>query len=156
MSLPAVEELWDTYDTLEEADDMEEIQVEPAADHSATAAEILAPSRHAAISRLLGASPSTASPSPVPSAGSSTPSLNTNASSATSLTSKSSGNSVLSALANRLGRGKRRSGAGSEEYPLFVTWDTRGRSGSKSLRGCIGTFEAQELEDGLRSYALTS
>jgi len=44
----------------------------------------------------------------------------------------------------------------SEQFPLFVTWDTRSRSGSKSLRGCIGTFEAQELEDGLRSYALTS
>jgi AMMECR1 domain-containing protein len=43
-----------------------------------------------------------------------------------------------------------------QEFPLFVTWDTRARSGSKSLRGCIGTFEAQELEDGLRSYALTS
>jgi AMMECR1 domain-containing protein len=37
-----------------------------------------------------------------------------------------------------------------------VTWDTRGRSGQKSLRGCIGTFDAQELDDGLRTYALTS
>ncbi|EMD00001.1 hypothetical protein BAUCODRAFT_63122 [Baudoinia panamericana UAMH 10762] len=43
-----------------------------------------------------------------------------------------------------------------EEYPLFVTWNTVSRGGSKSLRGCIGTFEAQELEDGLRAYALTS
>lgn len=43
------------------------------------------------------------------------------------------------------------------EYPLFVTWNTLSRSsGHKSLRGCIGTFEAQELEEGLRSYALTS
>ncbi|KAI9845053.1 MAG: hypothetical protein M1838_001910 [Thelocarpon superellum] len=40
--------------------------------------------------------------------------------------------------------------------PLFVTWNTINRSGSKSLRGCIGTFEAQEVGDGLRSYALTS
>lgn len=41
-------------------------------------------------------------------------------------------------------------------YPLFVTWNTISKSGHKSLRGCIGTFEAQELSSGLRSYALTS
>ncbi|KAK2057990.1 hypothetical protein LY76DRAFT_593661 [Colletotrichum caudatum] len=43
------------------------------------------------------------------------------------------------------------------ESPLFVTWNTVSpRSGHRSLRGCIGTFEAQDLEDGLSSYALTS
>lgn len=42
-----------------------------------------------------------------------------------------------------------------QEYPLFVTWNTISRSGHKSLRGCIGTFEAQEIEYGLHSYALT-
>lgn len=42
-------------------------------------------------------------------------------------------------------------------YPLFVTWNTISKnSGHKSLRGCIGTFEAQELAAGLKSYALTS
>lgn len=41
-------------------------------------------------------------------------------------------------------------------YPLFVTWNTLSRNGHKSLRGCIGTFEAQELSYGLRTYALTS
>lgn len=41
-------------------------------------------------------------------------------------------------------------------HPLFVTWNTISRSGNVSLRGCIGTFQAQPLEDGLRSYALTS
>jgi uncharacterized protein (TIGR00296 family) len=30
------------------------------------------------------------------------------------------------------------------------------RSGSRNLRGCIGTFEALPLEHGLSSYALTS
>lgn len=50
-----------------------------------------------------------------------------------------------------LGRWKRR----DRNYPLFVTWDTLTR-GRKSLRGCIGTFEAQELEDGLSSYAIIS
>jgi AMMECR1 domain-containing protein len=42
------------------------------------------------------------------------------------------------------------------QYPLFVTWNTLSRSGHKSLRGCIGTFEAQDLAAGLKSYALTS
>ncbi|KGO70433.1 Uncharacterized protein PITC_015390 [Penicillium italicum] len=43
-----------------------------------------------------------------------------------------------------------------QQYPLFVTWNTLSRSGHKSLRGCIGTFEGQELAAGLKSYALTS
>jgi AMMECR1 domain-containing protein len=43
-----------------------------------------------------------------------------------------------------------------QKYPLFVTWNTLSKSGRKSLRGCIGTFEAQELSHGLKSYALTS
>ncbi|KAI0475157.1 AMMECR1 domain-containing protein [Xylariaceae sp. FL0804] len=43
------------------------------------------------------------------------------------------------------------------ESPLFVTWNTvSARDGSTSLRGCIGTFEAQELDSGLASYAVTS
>ncbi|KAJ5188786.1 hypothetical protein N7472_007800 [Penicillium cf. griseofulvum] len=43
-----------------------------------------------------------------------------------------------------------------QRYPLFVTWNTVSPSGHKSLRGCIGTFEGQELAAGLKSYALTS
>lgn len=46
--------------------------------------------------------------------------------------------------------------APQQKYPLFVTWNTLSRSGHKSLRGCIGTFEAQDLEAGLKSYSLTS
>ncbi|RDW63958.1 AMMECR1-like protein [Coleophoma crateriformis] len=43
------------------------------------------------------------------------------------------------------------------ESPLFVTWNTMSASsGFRNLRGCIGTFEAQELSSGLSSYALTS
>ncbi|KAL2107651.1 hypothetical protein VUR80DRAFT_4960 [Thermomyces stellatus] len=42
------------------------------------------------------------------------------------------------------------------ECPLFVTWNVIGRDGHRSLRGCIGTFEDQELEEGIASYALTS
>lgn len=43
-----------------------------------------------------------------------------------------------------------------DSYPLFVTWNTLSRSGHKHLRGCIGTFEALPLEQGLSSYAITS
>jgi AMME syndrome candidate gene 1 protein len=42
------------------------------------------------------------------------------------------------------------------ESPLFVTWNTVTRSGLSNLRGCIGTFEAQDLDEGLSSYAITS
>ncbi|KAI1618925.1 AMMECR1 domain-containing protein [Exophiala viscosa] len=44
----------------------------------------------------------------------------------------------------------------TESYPLFVTWNTISRSGHKSLRGCIGTFEGMPLASGLATYALTS
>ncbi|KAI0195046.1 AMMECR1 domain-containing protein [Astrocystis sublimbata] len=44
----------------------------------------------------------------------------------------------------------------SAEFPLFVTWNTVSGSGRTSLRGCIGTFQAQELETGLSEYAITS
>lgn len=42
--------------------------------------------------------------------------------------------------------------------PLFVTWNTiaSSSSSSRSLRGCIGTFEAQPIASGLESYALIS
>ncbi|KAI1421478.1 AMMECR1 domain-containing protein [Xylaria sp. FL1777] len=43
------------------------------------------------------------------------------------------------------------------ESPLFITWNTVSPgSGHTSLRGCIGTFEAQELDEGISSYAITS
>ncbi|KAM0285459.1 hypothetical protein ACHAQH_001408 [Verticillium albo-atrum] len=43
------------------------------------------------------------------------------------------------------------------ESPLFVTWNTiSAKSGERSLRGCIGTFAAQDLDSGLSEYALTS
>jgi len=41
----------------------------------------------------------------------------------------------------------------NDAYPLFVTWKI-GRD--KKLRGCIGTFTALRLHDGLREYCLTS
>lgn len=40
--------------------------------------------------------------------------------------------------------------------PLFVTWNTVSSrsSGGTRLRGCIGNFEAMDLEEGLKEYAL--
>ncbi|KAH6623520.1 AMMECR1 domain-containing protein [Chaetomium tenue] len=47
--------------------------------------------------------------------------------------------------------------SGPTESPLFVTWNTVSQhSGEHALRGCIGTFEAQPLEEGLSSYAVIS
>ena len=42
------------------------------------------------------------------------------------------------------------------DHPLFVTWNALSPRHGYSLRGCIGTFEPQELDEGLSSYALTS
>ncbi|KAF5677951.1 hypothetical protein FHETE_1471 [Fusarium heterosporum] len=39
--------------------------------------------------------------------------------------------------------------------PLFVTWNTMD-DGEPSLRGCIGTFEALDLDQGVAEYALIS
>lgn len=43
-----------------------------------------------------------------------------------------------------------------EAHPLFVTWNIISSRGHKSLRGCIGTFDAQKLSEGLKNYALTA
>lgn len=37
--------------------------------------------------------------------------------------------------------------------PLFVTWKI---GKDRRLRGCIGTFNAMNLQSGLREYAITS
>lgn len=105
------------------------------------------------ISRLQAPSPASAS-----SLASTPSSLSTNSSSAAlGDKSKSSSNSSFFSF----GRSKQPSPLPpppkDEEHPLFVTWNTVSqRSGHKSLRGCIGTFEAHELGRGLRDYALTA
>lgn len=42
------------------------------------------------------------------------------------------------------------------ESPLFVTWNADSDGHGYSLRGCIGTFEAQAIEEGVSSYAVTA
>lgn len=135
LPLHQVELLWEKYSaepttTTELADG--EDDAEPAATDTSY--------KPAAISRLLAPSPSTTSSSSVQSA-SSTPGV----SEASSATSKNSSRSSLFSKPRK-----------SEEHPLFVTWNTLGRNGDRRLRGCIGTFQAQELDEGLKSYALTS
>lgn len=94
------------------------------------------------VPRLRDLTPST--PSSV-----STPSSTSVNSSNTQLTSTTSINEIAPpSYASRL--------SVTESYPMFVTWNTISRSGHKSLRGCIGTFEPLPLEKGLETYALTS
>ena len=107
------------------------------------------------ISRLQAASPASASSS------SSTPSSLSTTSSNVALDSSSKSSSKTSFFSFGSRRSQQPSPAAppkeEEEHPLFVTWNTISpRSGNKSLRGCIGTFEAQELGAGLRAYALTA
>lgn len=46
---------------------------------------------------------------------------------------------------------------GNKKYPMFVTWKIHNGDGrSWRLRGCIGTFSARDLAEGLKEYALIS
>lgn len=101
--------------------------------------------QHQSISRLQAPTPDSRS------SNSSTPSVFSANSSQSVLTNASSISSASTppSYASRL--------SVTEAFPLFVTWNTLSRtSGDKKLRGCIGTFDAQPLETGLRSYSLTS
>lgn len=173
LSLKEVEALWDKFKTVsvegeeedpesDEEEDGEGHQDEDVEDALPPGPEPQAPSalfRPAAISRLLAPSPSSScSPLSTPSRASSAASHPTD-SSCSSANSKSSSRTSLFSIGSRLRSRKDHSAARSittPDYPLFVTWNTFSRSGHKSLRGCIGTFDSQELDDGLRSYALTS
>ncbi len=102
------------------------------------------------ISRLQNSSPASASTSSTPS------SLSTTSSSAAlGDSSKSSSKTSFFSFSRR---SHQSSPARKEkEHPLFVTWNTvSSRSGHKTLRGCIGTFDPIELSNGLKSYALTA
>ncbi|KAH8727173.1 AMMECR1 domain-containing protein [Phaeosphaeriaceae sp. PMI808] len=128
LSLRQVEALWKTYNADPTITDAEIEGGESPIPPNASDSDY----KPAAISRLLAPSSATASSSSVQSA-SSTPSGASEASSAASKNSK-----IV------------------KDHPLFVTWNTVTKRGEKRLRGCIGTFEAQELDEGLKSYALTS
>lgn len=89
-------------------------------------------------------------PSSDSSSSSTTPSVQSNNSSHTALSSSTTVTTPTSNTSSGQQKPKYR------QHPLFVTWNVVSKNGHKSLRGCIGTFETQELAAGLKSYALTS
>ncbi|KAL8703333.1 MAG: hypothetical protein Q9201_003469, partial [Fulgogasparrea decipioides] len=96
-------------------------------------------------------------PSPASASTSSTPSSFSASSSRVGLDDSSSKTSSRSSFFSFGRRSQQPSPVLREDqYPLFVTWNTISARGHKSLRGCIGTFEAQELSSGLKNYALTA
>ena len=133
-------------DEEEDEEDLEDGEREEG-DSEPTSSTLRLPS----VSRLQALSPSTASTS-------STPSLLSATSSQAALgdASKSSSKSSFFSFGRRSQQSSPLPPKKEEEHPLFVTWNTVSSRGHKSLRGCIGTFEPQELESGLKSYALTS
>jgi hypothetical protein len=147
LSLAQVEDLWESY---QQGGDKKDASAQAGAlreDDSITDVDTESeePARPAAISRLLNRSTGS-------SAGSSNSSLPSTTGSGSSIGSKGSA-TPASSKTSLSSTEKTRA---REEYPLFVTWNQHSaRSGQKSLRGCIGTFAAQELERGLKSYALT-
>ncbi|KAK3698291.1 hypothetical protein LTR37_016999 [Vermiconidia calcicola] len=156
LSLALVEELWEQYHTSKQSEDgagagasedEEEEEDDEDADMTDADASTLPAARPAAISRLLNRDTSASTQSASSSSRNSQKhgsGADTPASSTSSQTSRSS---LFSFTKRRRDK--------ADAHPLFVTWNTVSRSGYKSLRGCIGTFEPQELEHGLRSYALT-
>lgn len=96
--------------------------------------------------------------SPVPSSATpgsaSTPSTTSLSSTSTSATPSSTASSTP---AFQLSKPPHAAPTAPTEAPLFVTWNTiNPRTQETQLRGCIGTFAAQPLEEGLRTYALTA
>ncbi|CAL8577963.1 hypothetical protein XPA_003770 [Xanthoria parietina] len=179
LTLPQVEDLWSRYQTrteqgaqgdptLEEPDhqgddqDLEDGEdplspsdhdlEESSSDEEGLAASVASPPstlRLPTISHLQAPSPASASTSSIPSSVSDSSSRFSSADPA----SKTSSSTSIFSFGRR---SKQPSPARREQYPLFVTWNTISTRGHKSLRGCIGTFEAQELSSGLENYALTA
>lgn len=167
LNLSQVEELWAAYQSSDEGakvpetigtaddDDDDEDEDEEDLEDREAEAEDSEPSsstlRLPSISRLQAPSPSSASTASTPSSLSATSSQ-----AALGDTSKSSSNSSFFSFVRRSQQPSPLPPKKEEEHPLFVTWNTVNPRGHKTLRGCIGTFEPQDLESGLKSYALTS
>ncbi|KAK0940005.1 hypothetical protein LTR29_008474 [Friedmanniomyces endolithicus] len=155
-SLAQVDELWAQYrlskteDRHTDGNGAEQVDEESDADEGAEMDEPVA-ARPAAVARLL-------SKDDAASAGSSNSSLplSTRSVASSTLSSRNASSGADTPASSRSSQASVAYSRGKEEYPLFVTWNTTSRGGHKSLRGCIGTFEPQELEYGLHSYALTS
>ncbi|KAI9759846.1 MAG: hypothetical protein M4579_002053 [Chaenotheca gracillima] len=156
LSLHQVEELWEQYSELQaqtsdDTHDDEEYEDEEGDEEvrdSTKEVETRPQNRPLAntSTRLLV-------PSPASGSSSSTPSTVSLSSNRTPVSSSSSSRSSFFSLGRQP---RRQEPSRADSRPLFVTWNTLSKTGRKSLRGCIGTFEAQELGQGLKSYALTS
>jgi AMME syndrome candidate gene 1 protein len=164
LNLGQVEELWEQYHAtklktdpnVSEDDEEAEDEDEDAEMTDADAEEPTSSAKPAAISRLLNRETSAgSSSSSLHSTRSTTSSLPSQKNTASGADTPASSTSSLKSRSSLFSFATKRRQDKSDDYPLFVTWNTISRSGFKSLRGCIGTFEAQELEYGLKSYALT-
>ncbi|KAJ5141444.1 hypothetical protein N7526_002439 [Penicillium atrosanguineum] len=142
-SLAAIEALWEQYEQSKELSKFANEEYEQSVNDDEDAEQDSRPKalQIPRIKRLQSQASDSSSTATTPSSTSNT-SSNSNLSASTAMTTPS----VLSGISK----------SSEQRYPLFVTWNTLSRSGSKSLRGCIGTFEAKDLAAGLKSYALTS
>lgn len=151
-SLPQCEELWEKYQahinptkgepTATTSDDEQADDEELDGGDATRLTRTLRPD---GVSRLQAESPASGS-------GKSTPSTDSGSSTSTlfSANSKASSKSSFFSFA-------RRSPVRVEpEYPVFVTWNEINSRGNKSLRGCVGTFEAAPLAQNLETYSITS
>ncbi|KAL4810082.1 AMMECR1 domain-containing protein [Aspergillus unguis] len=158
ISLVAVEELWEQY---EQSQKLSELGIEPTSPAEGDASTQPVNENEEPGSRQTSSRPpniklpsldrvqAQATPN---SSASTTPSASSNKSSSSIFSSATTSTSASSQSDTPDGRQR----LTEQKYPLFVTWNTLSKSGRKSLRGCIGTFEAQDLAHGLKSYALTS
>ncbi|KAL4908067.1 hypothetical protein BDW74DRAFT_115406 [Aspergillus multicolor] len=157
ISLATVEELWERYEQFKKLSELQDSQEneapgqQPVNDNEVSGQGVQSTSRPQTIKlpeidRLQAQAASDSSAS-------TTPSTMSNKSSSSIFSSATTSSSISSQSDTPAGQRQRPS---NQKYPLFVTWNTVSKSGRKSLRGCIGTFEAQELSHGLKSYALTS
>lgn len=148
-----VEDEDDLEDGLDGEDDFDDDDFDEESDdnQTATSAKTAKPPpatlQPPSISRLQAPSPTSNPPTPSSLSTNSSNSALTNASSASSTSTSATVPSTSYAKVSA-----------SESYPLFVTWNTHSahRPNHKTLRGCIGTFEAQPLAYGLKTYAITS
>jgi hypothetical protein len=151
-SLAAIEALWEQYEQTQKLSALEgQTEEDPEQQQSANEDDDVSLSSSGLkklpiprISRLQSEMSASSSTATTPSSASNT-SANSQQSSSTNITTPGSVSEANAQLQSP-----------DQRYPLFVTWNTISRSGHKSLRGCIGTFEGQELAAGLKSYALTS
>ncbi|KAL4779582.1 AMMECR1 domain-containing protein [Aspergillus varians] len=162
ISLATVEELWERYEQFKNLSELQDDQSLPLGENDVPGQQPVSDSNGSGQGGQTTSRPPTiklpsvdrlqtqaASDSSV----STTPSSMSTKSSSSIFSSITTSSSVSSQSTTPGGRQQRLS---EQKYPLFVTWNVLSKSGRKALRGCIGTFEAQELSHGLKHYAFES